>query len=237
MRLIYHAYTPDTYVSGQISGCISGTDPRIPPARGIPDAHAAHGHSSRDATLHADTARGSPNEQGSERRGPSDRAAERHSGALALRGSMQPGTCARSRAPPPGQRAHKCAPAWPRLSAPLWGRGSDSSATTIWNDRTTARRAKGPDNEGHLEDGQDGGGRDGNDRDGGGQDGGGLDGDRQGEDRGDGGSHRLLACRTRHRRVEADTQQARWADSALAGETVLGADHLQFVAARSCWSC
>jgi hypothetical protein len=82
--------------------------------------------------------------------------------------------------------------------------------------------------EGHQEDGQDGGGRDddGHDvGDGGGQHGSALDDDGRGDDRGDGGGHKGLSLQCEAQActsavassVRAHAGQARWADIAQAG--------------------
>ena len=64
-----------------------------------------------------------------------------HSGVHAP-GSLQRGTRAQTRAPPPGQRAHECAPAQPRRAAAEEEEEEDRQAMPIWMDRTTARRTR-----------------------------------------------------------------------------------------------
>ena len=105
-------YQPDILFNAE---CRS---PRIPPARGIPDAHATRGHGARQGVRVT---------AGSERRGPSD------SRALAQRGSYSEGPCSEGpcsgharaiQCPPPGRHAHECAPLW-RCSVGGRGRVSD----------------------------------------------------------------------------------------------------------------
>ena len=155
--------------------------PRILPARGIPDTHAAHGHGARrgDGATAGGPSDGGPSDGGPSGDGPSDRGPQRneptqqgHAGgraapaaALARKSAAAAAASAHSNARPPSPAGLPSHP------------GGETLAMPIKKDWTSARQSRDRVVEGHVVSGQVRGSRVGVDRDDGvgvGQVGGGI---------------------------------------------------------------